>query len=70
MLLASSGLPGRTVYGSSDRLAAWPATNPVTPQDLSATMYHLLGIDAETIIRDAQGRPYPLSTGEAVWELL
>jgi hypothetical protein len=33
-------------------------------------MYHLLGIDAEMIIRDAQGRPYPLSTGEPVWELL
>ena len=70
VLLAGAGLPGGTVYGSSDRLAAWPATNPVTPQDLSATMYHLLGIDAETIIHDAQGRPYPLSTGEPVWELL
>src|SRR5262245_4463287 len=70
VLLAGAGLPGGTVYGASDRLAAWPATNPVTPQDLSATMYHLLGIDAETIIHDAQGRPYPLSTGEPVWELL
>jgi hypothetical protein len=70
VLLAGAGVPGGAVYGSSDRLAAWPASNPVTPQDLSATMYHLLGIDPEMTIRDAQGRPYPLSTGDPVWELL
>jgi hypothetical protein len=70
VLLAGAGVPGGAVYGSSDRLAAWPAMNPVTPQDLSATMYHLLGIEPEMIIHDAQGRPYPLSTGEPVWDLL
>jgi hypothetical protein len=70
VLLAGAGVPGGAVYGSSDRLAAWPASNPVTPQDLSATMYHLLGIGPDTTIHDAQGRPYPLSTGAPVWDLL
>lgn len=70
VLLAGAGIPGGAVYGSSDRLAAYPASNPVTPQDLAATMYHLLGIDRDLTIRDAQGRPYALSTGEPVWDLL
>jgi len=51
-------------------MAAYPASNPVTPDDLAATVYHLLGIDRQMTIRDAQGRPYALSTGEPVWELL
>jgi len=70
VLLAGAGVRGGAVYGSSDRLAAYPASNPVTPQDLSATIYHLLGIDRELTVRDAQGRPYSLSTGEPVWDLL
>lgn len=70
VLLAGAGIPGGAVYGSSDRLAAYPASNPVTPQDLAATMYHLLGIDRHLTIRDVQGRPYALSTGEPVGDLL
>jgi hypothetical protein len=70
VLLAGAGIPGGAVYGSSDRMAAYPASNPVTPQDLSATMYHLLGVDPDLTLRDAQGRPYPLTTGEPVWDLV
>lgn len=70
VLLAGAGIPGGAVYGSSDRLAAYPASNPVTPDDLAATVYHLLGIDRQMTIRDPQGRPYALSTGEPVWDLL
>jgi hypothetical protein len=70
VLLAGAGIPGGAVYGSSDRLAAYPATNPVTPQDLAGTIYHLLGIDRHLSIHDAQGRPYAISTGEPVWDLL
>ncbi|MBI3865260.1 MAG: DUF1501 domain-containing protein [Planctomycetia bacterium] len=70
VVLAGAGIPGGAVYGSSDRLAAYPASNPVTPQDLSATIYHLLGIDPLQVIRDPLGREYPLSTGEPVWDLV
>lgn len=70
VLLAGAGIPGGAVHGSSDRLAAYPASHPVTPQDLSATMYHLLGIDWRQTIRDPQGREYLLSTGEPVWDLI
>ena len=41
-----------TVYGSSDRHAAYPAENPVGPADITATIYTLLGIDPATRIRD------------------
>lgn len=70
VLLAGAGIPPGSVYGSSDRLAAYPASNPVTPEDLAATMYHLLGIDSRQTIRDPQGRVYPLSNGEPVWDLI
>ncbi len=70
VFLAGAGVPGGAVYGSSDRLAAYPATNPVTPQDLAATIYHLLGIPPELTVRDLQGRPYALSTGEPIGDLL
>jgi hypothetical protein len=70
VLLAGAGIPGGAVYGSSDRLAAYPASNPVTPQDLAATIYHLLGIESRQTIRDPLGREYPLSSGEPVWDLV
>lgn len=70
VLLAGAGLPGGVVYGASDRLAAYPTRQPVPPQDLSATIYHLLGIDRHRLIHDQLGRPLPLSAGEPVWDLL
>src|SRR5262249_12191452 len=63
VVLAGGGVPGGTVYGASDRTAAFPATAPVSPADLSATVYHALGIDPHTTLRDHLGRPLPLSDG-------
>ncbi len=45
ILMAGAGIRGGQVYGSSDRSAAYPSTNPVSPQDVGATIYHCLGID-------------------------
>jgi hypothetical protein len=66
VMLAGAGLPGGAVYGASDRLAAWPAASPVAPEDLAATIYHLLGVNPETTLRDALDRPYALSTGTPI----
>ncbi len=63
VVLAGGGIRGGMIHGSSDRLAAYPATAPVTPEDLSATIYHLLGIAPRTEVRDHLGRPLPLSDG-------
>ena len=70
VLLAGAGIPGGTVYGSSDRIAAYPASNPVTPENLAATLYHLLGIPPHLVLRDAQQRAFALTHGEPIWDLL
>jgi hypothetical protein len=53
-VLLQIGVRGRQVRGSSDRLAAYPATNPVSPADLTATLYHALGLRAETTLTAAR----------------
>jgi Protein of unknown function (DUF1501) len=65
-VLAGGGVRGGSVYGSSDKIAAYPAENPVSPADLTATMYHALGIDPETPTADRLGRPLPLTEGRPV----
>jgi hypothetical protein len=70
VLLAGAGIPGGAVHGSSDRQAAYPASSPVTPEDLAATMYHLLGIDSGQTIHDSLGRGFILSNGDPVWDLV
>lgn len=69
-VMAGGGIQGGRVLGSSDRIAAYPASDPVSPGDLFATMYHVLGIDPRSEIRDPQGRPYPLADGEPIHALL
>lgn len=69
VLFAGGGTRSGLVHGASDKNAAYPATPPVSPSDLAATVYDALGIDPQTELRDALGRPQPLSTGRAVREL-
>jgi hypothetical protein len=66
---AGAGIRGGQVYGSSDRRAAYPSTNPVSPADLAATIYHCLGIDPRGEMTDQQGRPLVVSRGTVVKEL-
>jgi hypothetical protein len=48
------------VLGASDRTAAFPKDQPVSPKDVLCTVYHLLGIDPRTPLHDREGRPVPL----------
>jgi len=57
VFLAGGGVRGGHVYGKSDRIGADPAENPVTPHDIVATIYSLLGIPPETELPDNLGRP-------------
>jgi hypothetical protein len=70
VLLAGGGIHGGQVFGSSDRIGAYPAANPVDPVDIHATMFHCLGLDPEQIVYDNLRRPYPLSTGRIITSLL
>jgi hypothetical protein len=62
-VLAGAGIRGGTLYGRSDKDAAYPAEHPVSPEDLAATLFHALGINPDSQIRDAQGRPVSLVEG-------
>ncbi len=70
VLAAGGGMPRGHVYGASDKQGAYPAKDPVTPGDLSATMFELLGIPADTEMRDALNRPLPIADGRPIAELI
>lgn len=59
-LIAGAGIHGGIVYGESDKDGAYPATEPLAPERLAATIYHALGIDPEIRLPDSQGRPVPI----------
>lgn len=66
-VLAGAGIRPGITYGRSDRDAAWPLENPVSPADLACTIYHALGIDPHAhSLRDKQGRPVALVDGGRV----
>lgn len=69
-VLAGGGTRGGQVYGSSDRHAAFPATNPVHPVDLVATIYHLLGVPENLELTDQLNRPMVVCPGRPIGELM
>jgi hypothetical protein len=69
VVVAGGGVRGGQVFGASDRNAAYPATAPVYPGDFAATIYHALGVDLDTEIRDRLGRPLRLVSGRPLLEL-
>jgi hypothetical protein len=70
VIMAGAGIRGGQVLGSSDRAAAYPASFPVSPADILATIYHLLGIDPRRQVTDQEGRPFLIGTGEPILSLL
>ncbi len=68
-LFAGGGVRGGQVVGRSDRIGAYPATNPYSPDDLGATVYHVLGIEPATEVRDRQDRPVQLNRGAIIGPL-
>lgn len=68
--LAGGGTAPGVVYGASDNIAAYPTAQPHDPRDLAATVYHLLGVSAETIIHDQTNRPHALVIGQKIDGLL
>ncbi len=69
VLLAGGGVKRGFVYGASDKHGAYPASNPVRPDDLTATMYHALGIDPETEVRGVGDRPLRITDGKPVMDV-
>jgi hypothetical protein len=68
-VLAGGGVRGGMVHGSSDRIGAYPASDPVTPGDLAATIFWRFGIDPDAEVRDQTGRPFRLAEGQPLTPL-
>jgi uncharacterized protein (DUF1501 family) len=57
IVLAGGGIKPGQVYGSSDPTAAEPHDDPLTLEDLAATLYRCLGIDGEKRLMAPGNRP-------------
>ncbi len=69
VMMAGGGIAGGSVYGKSDSQGAFPAADPVRPEDIAATLYWAMGIDPATEVVDTQSRPLPISTGAPVQKI-
>ncbi len=70
-LLAGGGLRMSQVVGATDARGELPVGEPYTPQNVLATLYHVLGIDPETTFPDHRGRPiYLLDDRRRIEELV
>jgi hypothetical protein len=63
LALAGGGLKMGQVIGESNAKAEVPKTTPVTPQDLMATVFHVLGLPQDLHYKDMSGRPTPMIDG-------
>jgi hypothetical protein len=68
--LAGGGIQGGVVHGSSDAIGGYPHEGKVSPQDLTATIFHCLGLNPDSTITDTLGRPLPISRGEVIRPIL
>jgi hypothetical protein len=71
VLMGGGGVQGGRVIGASDKWAAHPAHSPFGPEDMAATLYHLLGLDPMGEMHTSEGRPIMLANnGRVMTDLL
>ncbi len=71
MVLAGGGVRGGQVVGESDHQGAYPKAQPLRPADVHATVLTALGYDPHRVsYLSPEGRPFPLSEGTAIKQLL
>jgi hypothetical protein len=70
VLLAGGGVKRGFIYGASDKNGAYPAENPVRPDDLAATMYYLLGIDPHSTVYGVGNRPLQIAEGNPIMDVI
>jgi uncharacterized protein (DUF1501 family) len=68
-LLAGGGIRKGFVYGSSDRHAAYPSTDPVSPQDYATTILHAMGFPTDDVLLDRENRPHRIAGGKVIHQL-
>jgi hypothetical protein len=70
VFFAGGGIRGGTVVGSSDKNGGFPASDPQTPENMAATIYHSLGIPSTAVWHDAVSRPHAIYEGKPIAGLL
>lgn len=69
-ILAGGGIRPGMVYGSSDKHAAYPESDPVSPQDFATTILHAMGLPTQTALLDREERPHRITSGRVLHDLL
>lgn len=70
-LFAGGGTARGRVVGKTDSIGGTVVDYPISPKDVLATTFHLLGYDLETTMTDRVGRPQVLvPTGRVIREIL
>ena len=71
VVLAGGGFRRGYAHGTTDGNGMAPSTEPCTPDDVSATLFHALGLDPHHELMTATGRPIQLfREGKVVSKLL
>lgn len=69
VLLAGGGIQGGQVFGSTDKFGEYPNENPLSPADITQTVYHSMGVN-DLMAKDELGRPFNLiEDGRVITEL-
>jgi uncharacterized protein (DUF1501 family) len=71
LAFAGGGLKMGQVVGESAEKVDVPKTTPITPQDLMATVFHVLDFDKRIQFTNQSGRPtYMIENGRPIEELI
>jgi hypothetical protein len=71
VLLGGGGVQGGRVVGATNSRGEKPAADPISPEDLAATVYRCVGIDPEELFYTAEGRPVKVvNDGRAISDVL
>ncbi len=66
VVLAGGGIKRGTIYGTSNATASEPDRDPIGPEDLATTVYHLMGIVADKELMAPGNRPIEIVDGGKV----
>jgi len=70
VVLAGGGFKSGYIHGGTDLQGTAPVTEPCTPDDISSTIFHRLGIDPSRELTTSTGRPVTLFREGKVLEKL
>jgi hypothetical protein len=70
VFFAGGGTQGGRLVGSSDKIGGYPKTDPQTPENMAATIYHALGIPSSAVWHDVSNRPHNIYYGEPIRGLM